>query len=83
MLTIKQVAKQLNVSAATVYGWVGTGCLTCYRLGARGRRGAIRVAESDLAALLESLRTKKGQQTDKPTAPKTAKPKSAFRHITL
>lgn len=82
MLTVKQVAMQLNVSAAIVYGWVAVGSLICCRLGAAGRRGCIRVAEADLAAFIESLKTKKGQEAKKPTAPKTAKSKP-LKHLKL
>jgi excisionase family DNA binding protein len=70
MQTVKQVAKQLNISAAIVYGWVAAGVLASYRLGTKGSRGAIRIAETDLAVFIESLKTNKGQAAAKPTAPK-------------
>jgi hypothetical protein len=60
--------KELNISQAIVYGWISAGLLACYRFGAKGRRGAIRVAEADLAALLESLRKRNRQQEVEPTA---------------
>jgi excisionase family DNA binding protein len=80
VLTVKQIAKQLNVSGATVYGWVMSGALACYRLGAKGRRGAIRVAEADLVAFLESLKTQRGQQAVKPPAPRR---KIKLQHLQL
>jgi excisionase family DNA binding protein len=78
MLTIKQVAERLNVSASIVYGWVATGLLAAYRLGAAGRRGCIRIAEADLNALLESLKTKTGQKAGKALAPQRV-----FKHVKI
>jgi excisionase family DNA binding protein len=69
MLTVKDIAERLKISEAVVYGWCGQG-LTHYRMGAKGRRGCIRIAEADLAAWLEKLKTQKGQEDVKPPAPK-------------
>jgi excisionase family DNA binding protein len=52
MLTVAEVAKRLNVSQALVYGWVESGMLGHFRLGCRGKRGAIRVDEADLQTFL-------------------------------
>jgi excisionase family DNA binding protein len=71
LLTPKQVASKFNVSLALVYAWLASGALTCYRLGAAGKRGCIRVAESDLAAFLESLKTQKGPKAKPPAPPKS------------
>ena len=52
MLTVSEVAKQFGVSTALVYQLVAQGRLACYRVGLG--RGAIRFAESDIDAYLES-----------------------------
>ena len=84
MLNVNDVATRLNISAATVYGLVRAGLLACHRISATGKRGCIRVAEADLAVLLESLKTQKGQVAVKPPAPKTAKPKPVrLQHLKL
>ncbi len=80
-LTIKQITKQLSVSATLVYGWVESGTLASYRLGAAGKRGAIRVAEADLAAFLETLKTQKGPRAKPPAPPKS--PRVKLKHMKL
>jgi excisionase family DNA binding protein len=66
MLTIKQITERLHVSASIVYGWIASGMLAHFRLGASGRRGVIRVAEADLDSFLDSM--KKGKEAIKPAA---------------
>jgi excisionase family DNA binding protein len=83
MLTVKQVAAQLGISAGLVYAWVETGMLACCRFGRKGRRGAIRITEADLAAWIESLKTQKEQPAVKPTAPKCSAPKPIFKHLKI
>jgi hypothetical protein len=56
MFSVKQAAARAGVSAALVYSWVSSGLLAHFRLGAKGRRGKIAIAEADLDALLASLR---------------------------
>src|SRR5262249_43123523 len=73
MLSTKQVSERLGVSLALVYQWITSGMLRHYGLG-RGKQGAIRVAEQDLAEFLESR--KRGAQPAKP-AP------SPKRHVKL
>ncbi len=81
MLTVKQIAEQLKVSSAVVYGWVSSGMLACYRLGAKGCRGAIRVAEADLEAFLAGQK-RGGQRQNPPPAPRAASP-IKLRHLQL
>jgi excisionase family DNA binding protein len=82
MMTVKEAAKALHVSAASVYGWVETGVLACYRLGAKGRRGAIRLAAVDIVAFLESLKTEKGPPAIKPVAFRKS-PGTKLQHLKL
>lgn len=82
-LKVKEAAKLLRVSAALVYHWIETGALACYRLGKAKSRGAIRLAEADVVAFLETLRTQKKPEPRKAPAPKAAKGKSIFRHINV
>ena len=77
MLKVKQVAAQLEISVSIVYDWIAKGKLACYRFGSKGR-GAIRIAETDLAAWIESLKTQKEQPAVKPIAPKK---NQIFKHL--
>ncbi len=78
MLTVHDIAEQLAISEAVVYGWVSAG-LPHYRLGSVGRRGAIRVAEADLAAWIEGRKHQKRQEPIK--SPPRRRPK--LRHLVL
>jgi excisionase family DNA binding protein len=69
-LTVRQVAERLAVSQALVYQLVESGELKCYRLGARGSRGTIRITESQLATFLEDR--EKGQERSATTPAATA-----------
>lgn len=55
MLTVKQVAEQLQMSPTSVYDLIARGRLAVLRLGPRG--GAIRVRSEDLEAYLSSCRS--------------------------
>ena len=66
-LTVTQAALLLNICESVVYGWCGNG-LPHYRFGLG--RGTIRIAEADLAAWVQSLKTQKGQETKKSPVPK-------------
>jgi excisionase family DNA binding protein len=56
MLTVKEVAKRLGVSASQVYTLCASGRLLHHRFGVR--RGAIRVTEEQLAAFIEATKFK-------------------------
>ncbi len=68
MLTVKTAAEKLGVSETLVYGWCASGQLVHLRLGGKGKRGAIRIEEADLAAFLASCR--QGEQPEIPPTPK-------------
>lgn len=53
--TVKGAAEQLNVSPNTIYALVSNGKLTCNRIGLG--RGAIRIAQQDLEAFVQSSKT--------------------------
>jgi excisionase family DNA binding protein len=78
MLTVKQAAEQLGVCASLVYGWCQSGILPHFRLGARGRRGGIRIAVADLETFLATLK-REGRPESKPPAPKPVK----LKHLQL
>jgi excisionase family DNA binding protein len=81
--TVKEVAAQLAVSEALVYGWVESGLLPCYRLGGRGKRGAIRITDADLNAFLDKCRHEKERPPARPAAP-SPPPRplpAAFKHL--
>jgi len=80
MLTVKECALRAGVSAALVYDWITSRCLPHFRLGAKGRRGAIRIAEADLAAFLESMKV--GVQAVQTPTPRPAR-KLKLKHLTL
>jgi len=79
MLTVKQVAEQLGVSAACIYQLVGSGKLSAHRIGLG--RGAIRISESDLTEFVESSRKEK--RPGVPAAPLKQKSGAAFKHLQL
>lgn len=70
LLTVKQVAKRLNVSLSSVYELIHDGALTSYRIGRNG--GAIRVSDDDLEVYLAKSRTGEASST-KPNAPQQVK----------
>jgi excisionase family DNA binding protein len=76
MLTVKQVAERLNVSAATVYNLVVGGKLACHKIGVR--RGTVRVSESQLADYLAATEQKK-QRGAKPQKPAPVK----LKHLSV
>jgi excisionase family DNA binding protein len=68
-LTVKQIASRLGVSDGRVYSWCNSGVLPHVRLGGKGRRGTIRVAEADLEAFLDSRRGEERPSRPMPAAP--------------
>ena len=78
MLSVKTAAARAGVSAALVYGWVASGLLAHYRLGANGRRGKIGISEADLDAALETMK-RNGRPEAPPPVPKRQPVK--LRHL--
>ena len=69
MLTVKETASRLNVSAASIYAMISVGKLGCHRIGVG--RGAIRISEEHIAVLLESSAMNRGEATvRKPPRPR-------------
>lgn len=66
MLSVRQVAERLGVSPSIVYGWVASGELSHFRLGAKGRRGKVAIAEADLDAFLASRKREGRRETPPP-----------------
>lgn len=56
MLTVKQVAERLRVSASLVYGWCEDHRLPHYRMGGNGKRGKILIEEDALDAFLQGCK---------------------------
>jgi excisionase family DNA binding protein len=54
MLTVKQVAERLRISASLVYSWCEDQLLPHYRMGGKGKRGKILIEEAVLDAFLQS-----------------------------
>jgi excisionase family DNA binding protein len=54
MLTVKEAAEQLHVSATCVYQLIAKGKLACHRIGVG--RGAIRIGADDLADFIDGCR---------------------------
>jgi excisionase family DNA binding protein len=82
MLTPRQAAEKVGVSVSLVYAWVESRQLAHYRVGAKGRRGAIRIAEADLAAFMEGLKVPAAAE-EKRQAPPAPKPKLKLKHVTV
>ena len=74
LLTVRDVAQVLRVSANCVYELVSSGKLVCYRVGIG--RGAIRVRRVDVDAYLTACRMEKGEE-----APRLPRPR--LKHLTL
>ena len=60
MLTVKEVAARLQISASLVYGWCEDHLLPHYRMGGKGKRGKILIEEAVLNAFLQSRRVDSG-----------------------
>ncbi|WP_439628635.1 helix-turn-helix domain-containing protein [Gemmata sp.] len=56
LLSPKAAAARVNVSVSLIYRWCTDGSLTHLRVGAKGRRGKILIAPTDLDALLATFR---------------------------
>ena len=82
MLTPRQAAAELGVSVSLVYGWVESRQLAHYRVGTKGRRGAIRIAKADLDAFIEALKVPAAAEQIRqvPPAPKR---KIKLEHLQL
>lgn len=75
MLTVKDVAAELNVGISTVYALVAKKMLACHRIGV-GCRG-IRVSQEALSAYLAT--TKQSTRQDDPPPPR----RKTLKHIRL
>ncbi len=60
MLTVKQVAARLRISASLVYSWCDDHLLPHYRMGGKGKRGKILIEEAALDAFLQSRKVECG-----------------------
>lgn len=60
-LTPQQAAARAVVSLSLIYQWCQDGVLVHYRLGRPGKRGRIRIEESDLEAFLVTCKKESGQ----------------------
>jgi excisionase family DNA binding protein len=56
MLTVKQVAERLRVSASLVYSWCEEHLLPHYRMGGKGKRGKILIEKAALDAFLQNCK---------------------------
>lgn len=65
MLTVKAAADRAGVSGLLVYEWCRTGMLKHSRFGRPGKRGCVRIAETDLEAFLAACK-REGQQDTAP-----------------
>lgn len=79
MLTVKEAAARAKVSRQMIYRWTTVERrLPHIRAGARGRRGKVLIAETDLDAFLASLRVDaESGEVARPIAPRR------LRHLTL
>ena len=76
LLTVKQVAERLTVSASCIYQLVETGRLSHHRIGVG--RGAIRFSEQDIDDFLSDAR-QHSQQTGTAADP----PRRILKHLKL
>jgi excisionase family DNA binding protein len=85
LLSPKEAAERAAVSLSLIYAWVAEG-LPHFRLGKKGRRGHIRIAEADLDAFLVTMRRegRQGLPSPLPAPPVSKRPAtraSAFRFL--
>ena len=66
LLTPKQVAERIGVSASLIYEWCGDNLLPHYRFDRKGKRGRIMIDEKDLEAFLASCRQEARPQGEPP-----------------
>jgi len=55
-LSVTEAAERIGVSESLVYQWVEERRIPHYRLGGKGKRGKVMIAEADLSAFLASCR---------------------------
>lgn len=72
-MSVKQAAERVGVSESLVYQWCQEKRLPHLRLGRAGKRGKILIAEADLAAFLDGLTVRAGEDQSSP----------ALKYITL
>lgn len=77
LLTIKEMAVALRVSATTAYQLVEQGKVPCHRVGVG--RGAIRIKEEDLVAYLERCRSGESPVREQRKPVRT----SALQHLSI
>jgi excisionase family DNA binding protein len=75
MFTVKQTARRLNVSTATVYALISAGKLSCHRVGLG--RGVIRISEENITEYLAESRVESDGAATTPAAARKA------RHLQL
>jgi excisionase family DNA binding protein len=63
-LTPKQAAARAGVSVSLIYELCSQGRIPHYRLGGRGKRGTIRVEDTDLDAFLAECRCETSADAD-------------------
>lgn len=74
LLTVRDVARALQISIASVYAIVAEGKIACHRVGTG--RGSIRIEERDLEEYLCSCRSEKAEETKR-------SPRPHLKHIRL
>lgn len=79
MMTVKTAAAYACVSEATLRGWLREG-LPHFRVGAKGKRGHIRITREDLDSWLASFKVTKHEP--EPTKAPARFP-SVFKHLRL
>lgn len=78
MLTVKQVAARLNVSAACVYGLAERGILVGYKIGVG--RGTWRFNEEDVSSFLAAVRSPAADEAASSIRP-LRRTHSLFEHL--
>jgi len=74
MLTVKEVAQRLRVSATCVYQLIDKRQLMCHRIGVG--RGAIRICEADLAEFIGDCKERRGD-----SGLSSSRPGKKLRHL--
>ena len=78
MLTVAEAAVYATVSERLIRQWITDGQLPVVRVGARNKRGHIRIQREDLDGLLASFKV-----TKKRPEPIKAPARNSFKHLKL
>jgi excisionase family DNA binding protein len=79
VLTVTEAASRAGVSVSLIYVWCADGTLSHLRVGRKGKRGHIRIAEEDLDTVLAEFKVAK--PAIKPASQGGISPPLRLKHV--